>query len=186
MAKLTSSGLVKSIRGHVGNLVFRQTGDKLILTERPGKRTKPATDAQAAVQAKFKLAVVYAKVAMANPALQAVYAPVAAAEGKSIYCLMIRDFFVPSVVDSIDVTAYTGQPGEAITIQAHDDIAVVSVTVRILDANNNLVEQGAATLVNGAWVYTTTAAAPAGQALTIEATATDNPAHTGMLTVLKP
>ena len=52
--------------------------------------------------------------------------------------LTIADFFNAPVVDRLDVSGYTGQAGETIVVQAHDDFEVTGVTVQIAAAGGQL------------------------------------------------
>jgi hypothetical protein len=81
-------------------------------------------------------------------------------------------------VDEINLSTYTGKPGEAIKIRASDDFEVVGVGVRILDANGVVLEQAPAAQGSaGAWTYTATTTLPDGQQVLIEVTAADRPGH---------
>ncbi len=62
----------------------------------------------------------------------------------------------------IDLSGWTGQSGERIRIRALDDVMVRCVTVIIADAEDMMIEHGAAVQEEDAswWVYTTTEAAP--------------------------
>lgn len=59
-------------------------------------------------------------------------------------------------------------------------LTAVSVAIRAADLS--VLEEGAATLTDGAWVYRATTARASGQAVTITATAVDRPGHTGAKT----
>ena len=84
----------------------------------------------------------------------------------------------------LDVSAYHGRSGDLVAVEATDDFAVMGVTVAIKDSGGGVIEQGPALLVGGRWQYTATTAVGPGEALTIEATATDRPGHTGTKSVL--
>jgi len=95
-----------------------------------------------------------------------------------VFALTIADFFHEPAVDEIDLSAYTGQAGEKISIRAHDDFELDGLAVVIRKADGTALEQGPAALgTDSVWAYTTTAALPAGQTVMIEVTATDRPRH---------
>ena len=72
------------------------------------------------------------------------------------------DVIHPPEIHSIDVSAYTGQAGETISIEASDDNKVASLGVLIMTSDGTLIENGAATISDQnpyIWKYTTTATA---------------------------
>jgi len=69
--------------------------------------------------------------------------------------------------------------GDLIKVAAFDDFEVTGVTVAIRDGADGLLMQGAAVLAEGRWSYAATAAIQMGEAVTVEAVATDRPGHTG-------
>jgi len=90
----------------------------------------------------------------------------------------------------VDVLAYHGQVGDLISIMARDDFGVASVHVSITDSDNGnaLIESGNAVetaVGSGHWVYTATAAVPAGTELKVNVVATDRPGGTAVINKLK-
>ncbi len=131
----------------------------------------------------FGKAMGYAKEALADPVVREAYARAAEKkEGPSAFNAAVADYFKPPTVEAIDVARYTGDAGDPIGIEAHDDVDVMSVRVVIRQADGTVLEQGDAAVANRKWSYTATTMLPAGAAVTIEATATDRPNHTGSLT----
>jgi len=94
MAKVTLNPALTSIRGRLGNTVFRRTangGTSLIkLADMSNVKWSPA---QQAHRQRFKQASAYAKAALADPAVRAHYLERAAAENKRPYLLAISDYF---------------------------------------------------------------------------------------------
>jgi len=74
---------------------------------------------------------------------------------------------------------YRAQHGDLVRGIATDDAEVVSVDVVLQLAGGVTLERGPATKLHGAWRYPATRAAPAGQRVTIVATARDRPGHGG-------
>jgi hypothetical protein len=143
-----------------------------------GPSSKPPTDAQLAIRAKFQEAITYAKSVMKDPELKALYA--AAAKGdQSAYNVAVKDAFKAPEITRINTELYTGQPGSTITVRAVDDFKVASVRVQIYTALGDLVEQGDAVLqVNGLdWLYTAKVANDALQGARIRGVAKDLPAN---------
>ena len=95
----------------------------------------------------------------------------------SAFALTVADFLRAPVIDQIDLSGYTGKASESIRITAHDDFEVSRVAVMIHDTTGAVLEQGAATASTGVWNYVTTTNLPAGQQVSIEATASDRSGH---------
>jgi hypothetical protein len=183
MAKLKLNPVMEGIHGAIGDLVFRLVNDKLVVGRKPDPTTHPPTAAQTAVRDRFKLAAVYGKAALADPAKRTLYDAAAKAKGVPVFSVAIADFFNAPAVDEIDLSAYTGKAGETIRVRATDDFEVVGVGVAIRDTGGSVIEQGPATLgSDGSWSYQTTHALTAGQNVAIEVTATDRPGHKGTKT----
>ena len=181
MAKVTFDPGVSGYRGRAGNSVFRKRGSKTILSKRPEHDGEPS-EAQRAHRMRFAAAVKFGNEVMNDPARRAVYEEAASGTGKSSFSRMIMDSLNEPEVTEIDQSAYQGAPGDAITIAAEDDMAVVQVEVVVKDAEGTSIEAGPATMTSdGKWVYTTTEPVPPGTAVRIAATATDAPGGTHTL-----
>jgi hypothetical protein len=182
MGKAIANTALGFLGGRIDNWVYRNTGDGIVVSKRP-RRTAAASEAQIAVQRKFKAASAYAKRAMNDPALAARYAAGAASVGQRPFARAVADFLKSPVVEAINAAGYHGAAGDVILVRATDDFEVTGVTVAIRDAANAVLEQGVAVLVDGEWRYTATTAIAAGTAVTIEAVAKDRPGHEGSLQV---
>jgi hypothetical protein len=77
---------------------------------------------QIAQKEKFRLATVYGKAVIADPAQKAVYEAASTKSGKPAFAVAVGDFLNAPAVDEIDLSGYTGQIGETIRIRASDDI----------------------------------------------------------------
>lgn len=181
MAHVNLNPVLEQIRGKVGDLVFRRWGDEVIIGRRADPTGKPPTPGQAAHRQQFKLAALYGKAVVADPAAKSLYAAGKKRKGMPVFALAVADFFNEPVVESIDLSGYTGKAGETLKIQASDDFEVKGVAVRILDTTGAVVEEGPASnpVDDGQpeWLYQTKATLPEGQAVSIEVTATDRPGH---------
>ena len=177
MATVTLNPILESLSGKIGDLVCRQHGDGVVVARMPAGE-RHWTPEQLAHQNRFRLAAVYGRTALADAATKALYEAKARERGGPVFALTIADFFHEPAVDEIDLSAYTGQAGEKISIRAHDDFELVGVAVAIRKADGTVLEQGPAVARNDSvWGYTASTTLPPGQTVSIEVTATDRPGH---------
>jgi hypothetical protein len=181
MAKIALNSAIASIRGGIDNWVYRRTRDGNILGRRP-INTRPPTAAQLGVREQFRLAAAYGRSVLADETLAGRYNTAARARGMLTFPFAIRDYLNPPEVLSIDTTEYAKAIGNAIRVRATDDLEVTGVRISIQDADDDVLEEGAAVLMDGQWRYTTTTAAPT--AASVKAVATGLPGNTGERMVL--
>lgn len=87
------------------------------------------------------------------------------------------DFLHPPEITEIDLSAYSGHPGDVIRIHAEDDVQVAKVGVLITDDENHLIEMGMATEAGtGEWTYAARFQAP-GSHVRVIVDAADLPGH---------
>ena len=82
------------------------------------------------------------------------------------------------MVDEVDLSNYSGAPGDRIVVRAHDDFAVARLQVTVSDSNGQEIERGEAmeTPPNGGqWMYTASATVAEGTLVRITVTASDQP-----------
>ena len=182
MAKIELNSAIRRIRGTMDNWVYRRNGDGVAIAKRPTVTAAP-TAAQLAVREQFRAAAAYAKSVQLDPVQRPRYEAAAKAEGMRVFAFALADFLRPPVVQSINVAGYHGAVGEMIKVLARDDFEVTGVTVAIRDGEGAIIQQGAALFRDGLWQYASTVGIAVGEAVTIEATATDRPGHFGTLTV---
>ncbi len=158
MAKVGNNILTHGLQGMVGDLiVFRSRDGKTIVSAKPAHHG-PMTEAQIKHQHDFQEAVLYAKVATADPAKKEAYKN-AAKPGESAFCVALADFLKAPHIEEIDVTGYNGQPGSSIRVRAVDDFKVAAVTVEIQDTGGKTLENGNAKCDGGPdWIYITSVA----------------------------
>ena len=118
--------------------------------------TPKATDSQKEQRRRFQQATFYAKAAIADPDTKAAYAG-SAKKGQTAYNVAVADFFHAPDIESVDLSHYTGQPGDTILIRATDDFMVKEVKVTITNADGSLVEKGDAAPDAGGYLWTYTA-----------------------------
>ncbi|MXV53060.1 hypothetical protein GS399_18980 [Pedobacter sp. HMF7647] len=157
MAQSKNNIVTHGLSGKVGDLlVFSQRNGKTIVGKVP-THSGESTEGQKQVQQKFQQAVFYAKAAMANPETKAMYQP-EAKDGKTIYNVAIADFFDAPDIQTVDFSAYHGQPGDVINIQVTDSFKVKAVSVTITNEDGSVVEQGEAQSASDGynWLFTAT------------------------------
>lgn len=176
MAKIKLNSALKAIQGGIDNWIYRLRGGRVIISPRVAP-TDPQSAAQVQARERFKLAAAYARSTTPDAACEHAVRET----GWSPFVVMMADYLRPPQVDLINLTGYHGAVGDPITIGASDDVAVTAVNVAIRNAGLSVLEEGAATLVNGMWVYTATTARTSGQTVSVTATAVDRPGHTGTL-----
>jgi hypothetical protein len=181
MAKVKLNPGLEQIRGQVGDLVFKHYGDEMIVGCKPDRTGIQPTEAQLEHQERFRQAVLYGRLVMADPDMRAAYEKAAKTKGKPLFSLTVADFFNAPVVDEVDLSNYSGAVGDTIMVRAHDDFKVSSLLVAISD-NNGEIESGQAEETppsGGRWVYTTTQAVAQGTTVRIAVMATDQPGGMG-------
>ncbi len=188
MTKVAVNPIIEGMSGKLGDLVFKQYGEDVVVARAPRKNGRTPTANQLATQERFRQGAQYGKLTLAQPAVRAVYAAAARISGKGLFATMLADYLKAPSVDEVDASKYTGQPAQGITVKAHDDFEVMGVTVTIREAGGAAVEGGAAVQNppgSGQWVYTTTQTVANVTGVTITATATDRPGNLGTRTVTK-
>ena len=176
MGRIESTAVASTIRGKVGNLVFRRTRFGVLSTLLREPKARVLSEAELAVRSRFSEAARFAKTALANPVRRAVYAEISDQQNLATpQAAAMRDFLRSPSIDAIDFSTYVGQAGHPILVSASDDCQVVGVTL-LLRRNSDAqeLESGPATLVDGKWRYVTTTQVAAGTAVRLEVTATDS------------
>lgn len=181
MAKTELNSALRHISGGIDNWVYRNTGGRVIICRRGINHTPPSA-AQTAVRERFRLAADFAQSVRSDPALRATYEAVAQNRGISLQVAVMTDYLTPPVVNAIDLSSYQGRIGDVIRVRAVKDAGVVAVNLAIRDAALNVLEEGAAMLQNGLWVYTATTAIVLDPTIKVTATAVDRPGNTGSKT----
>lgn len=134
MAKVKLNPVLEAMQGQVGDLVFKHYGDEVFVGRKPDRSGLQPTEAQLDHQERFRQAVLYGRLVMADPEKKVLYEKAAQASGKPLFSLTVADFFNAPAVDAVDLSAYSGTIGNEIVIQAQDDFEVTSVHVNINDA----------------------------------------------------
>jgi hypothetical protein len=94
MAKVKLNPLIVEVTGTMGGFVFRKSRrGEAIVSRRPQKSNTAPSEAQKAQRERFKLAIAYARAAMEDPAVRAVYETLAVKEGKGAFAAAQSDYF---------------------------------------------------------------------------------------------
>ncbi|WP_276373605.1 hypothetical protein [Chryseolinea sp. H1M3-3] len=154
MGNVKLNALLEGVSGKVGsNLVLRKRGKRTILATN-GERTGVLTEKQKVVRERFKNAATYAKSALRNPEIKAVYE--AAAKGDEFmtaFTVAVRDYLRPPQIAAILLEGYTGQPGSIIQVRPIDDFKIVRINVSINAPDGTLLETGDAVQQDGEMDY---------------------------------
>jgi hypothetical protein len=141
--------------GKVDQFVYRSRKDKTVMAKKPDKSRKPPTQKQEDVRDRFRLAALYARQAMNDPALKAFYAS-KATYGKGAYNMAFADYLDAPRIKDIITSGYSGSIGDKIAVIAIDSFKVKAVRVKITRADGTLVEQGEAVQGTLSWEYSCT------------------------------
>lgn len=185
MAKQQNNLIMRSTRGMVGGqIVFKRRAGKGYVSAAPEvNENRQPTSAQKSAQDKFTASIAYAKRAIQEPTLKMAY-KLKAARNQSAFNVAFMDAQTAPKVLSVVTTGYTGAPGGVIVARAIDDFKVNSLKISIRNANDELIEEGAAIAEpGGLWSYTSTASNPNLSGTKIKATAFDIPENEGFLEV---
>ncbi len=178
MAKSILNVVMQGASGKIGKtLVFRQLSNgETVIANRPKPRTKPLSANEEAHRERFLYATYLAKKLINDQVLGPLYLT-KAQPGKSAYTVALTDCLSSPKIKGIYLQQYFGEIGNTISIRAIDDFMVDSVKVRILAANNTVIEQGYATLdeMGADWNYVATATNASLDGTKVEVTAIDIP-----------
>lgn len=173
MAHVKNNIVTEGISGKLGNtIVFRQWGGKTVVAVKPTPTKRKPTEKQKEHHLRFRKGSRYAQQAIRNPTLKAAYQQETRG-GQTAYNVAMADAMNQPEITELNLGAYTGTKGHAITIKAEDDHLVADVQVAIYSPAGNLLEQGPAGLHDNGldWVYVTQKAngQPKGSKLVVQA-----------------
>lgn len=93
MAKVRLNPILEQVRGQVGDLVFKRSGEQVIITRKADLSDHQPTGPQLAAQERFRQAALYGKMVMVDPVTKQVYEAAAKTKGQPLFSLTIADFF---------------------------------------------------------------------------------------------
>jgi hypothetical protein len=161
MARSINNILTKGLSGMVGKqLVFRTWNGKTFLSVAP-KKPKKQSPLQKENRSKFKLATMFAKTMMKDPAKKAEYKDIAKKlKLPNAYTAAITEYMRKPEIKVLDTTTYTGKADEEVKIRVRKkSFEVQEVEVIVVDLNGEIIEEGKAIKAMGDWVYRTSAEA---------------------------
>lgn len=183
MAELKHNIILEGISGKFeGKYVFRQMNGKTFVSKR-NKIRYIRTEAQDKQRKAFTEAVAYAKNAITDPNLMAIYEKKAIKMNKKPYHLAISDFMRTPNIDQVDMDGYHGKAGDTIDVYASSLVKITRITLSITNPKGILLESGEATCHNGGWQYHITADNPSPIGSRIAITAYDLPNHTSTVII---
>lgn len=171
------------IGGVLGEKVtLQKVNNRVVVTNRPQRVIKPATEKQEAVQQRFLEAVQYSKQQMENVDSRELYEAAVPEKGKSARQLAMIDYLTIPKVREIDTSTYQGNVGDMILIRATDDFMVVSVNVTVKDKSGKVIETGEAEPEGkiNKWKYAATVSNPSLKGTSIQVIAYDHPGNRGI------
>jgi len=175
--KVKLNPMFENVSGQLGELVFRRVNGRTIASRKPITTGEP-TENQSQHRERFKEAVAYGKLAMANVTLRNRYEALAESRNMPVFALTIADFFSVPVVNNIDITAYAGKAGDVIKVHASDDFGVAKVHLSITLEDGQEIENGDAQETapgSGLWLYHTVTPVAAGTPVIVNVVVTDYP-----------
>ncbi|TGE24017.1 hypothetical protein E5K00_02035 [Hymenobacter aquaticus] len=144
MAKDTNA-LTQGLSGKVSGLVFRRNANGTVTVgNAPRPSSKAPTEEALAQRQRFQQAAFYGRAIQQDPALKAAYETGKDTNTNSSYLVAVADYLSAPAIRHVDFSAYRGQPGDVILVQATDNFAVADVRVLIQNPDGSLVEEGPA------------------------------------------
>ena len=183
MAQVQNNIFLRGLSGSVGEqFVIRRTrsGRTIVANMPTFDPEREYTDSQKKQQELFRKATIYAKSAQH----QAVYQLKAAGTAATAYNLAVADYFGKPEILDIDISRWTGQPGQKITIKAKDNFMVVRarLVIRPNSEDYDALDGGEAiqsTTDGLLWEFTTTQAITLTEGMQLDAYAYDLPGNLG-------
>jgi ABC-type uncharacterized transport system YnjBCD substrate-binding protein len=180
MAKVHNNIFVRGLSGAIGDqFVIRNTrSGKTIIANKPRfDDHREFTEKQKTHQDACREATTYARFTKTQP----MYIEMAKGTGATAYNIAISDWFGAPKVLEINVDDWTSEIGQTIHVKARDNVKVARVAVIIRDANEKILEMGAAVQSEEGsvwWTYTTQALVTMTPFPSVEAIAQDFPGNT--------
>jgi len=149
MAIVKDNLLMKLVRGTLGKqlTIYERNGQIIMATKRGPSKKKPT---QKQLEARYKMEIASAKalVMMADPELKAYYASLAG-PGQNAYNMAVKDAYNSPEVQSVRLEE------KEVVVTAKNETRVAEVSVKVIDNEGVITEQGPAVLGrNGVdWYY---------------------------------
>jgi len=176
---------VRKLRGKIGDqIVYKMRFGKSYAANIPAPSSKGPNEAQSKIRLKFKMATLWAKKTLSDPAQLAMYQALSKG-AKTPWILAMTNYLKPPTVAEIDLGEYQGNVGDKIVVIAVDDINVKSVSLTIKKATGEVIEKGECQPddIGLLWNYTATTEIANLNGVIITGTAKDDANHNGSLSV---
>jgi hypothetical protein len=155
MATLRLNAVTRGMSGSIGNLMFRQTYGRTIVSGKP-RQSKKQSEQQRENRFRFKLATRWAKAQMLDAEKKAYYWRKAKKlRLPNAYTAAISDYMRKGEIKEINTKAYKGKTGDVIQLKIHKkDFAVRKVDVTLYAPDGRIIEGGLAIKKdNGLFTY---------------------------------
>ena len=185
MAEVKNHVLAKGFSGTIGReLTFRQIGGRTFVSKYQKAPSVPPTEKKLAAQKRFGIASAYARRAVKDPLLKAVYQTAVKGAQRAFNIAVIDALHAP-VVENIQAENYKGIVDDPILVRATDNFKVARVVVSIADQQGIIIEQGDAieSKNENEWVYYTKQQNAELSGILITAVATDLPGNSTSLNI---
>ena len=176
--RLETNGWLKDLRGASGDVVFKRQFGRQIVAQKARRSVKLPSLAQLEVRRRFGAAAKWAQETLNHALRGEPYRVAARVRETSAFGLAVRDYRLAPVIEELGLADYKGRVGDPIVVRARDDFEVVGVEIEVKNPAGTVLEEGAATNVEGKWTYAAQTAAPPNTVLTIVARATDRAGNT--------
>jgi len=186
MPESKNNFVVEGLTGTFAGIgTFHRRGGKTFLRKIRAKPAVPDSEKQLAVKKRFAGFIQYAKAAIKDPVIKAMYAA-AAKRGRTAFNRAVTDAYHPPKIGKFTLDHYQGRPGDFLMVEATDDFKVVAVNISIHDPTGDLIEQGEAVIqLNEVdWLFVARVSNERWVGSRITATGTDMPGNKTSMTVV--
>jgi hypothetical protein len=157
-------------------VIYKTQSGKNLVTRRPVIHTNHASS-NASMQEEIRRAVTYAEFACDQP----IYQSKAVGTANTAYNLAVADYLGKPQILDIDIHGWTRKAGQAILIEAKDDVLVLSVRL-VIRQGETILEEGEAEQAASdslIWTYTTQTSVAKKPGIDLDAYAYDIPGNVG-------
>ena len=177
MAKFKGNIIMKNVRGTLGKQILVKTylGTEYMCSKPYYNDKRRVGELEQASRNRFADTTEYAKDAIQNPELKALYASLRIKKNHTAYITAKIDASYPPEITALITQGYLGKAGSMILVQAKDVIKVKRVKVIVYKAPNEVLEEGEA-VDNGDgfnWLYTAAVDVNSLNGISVEALAYD-------------
>ena len=185
MKVFLQAGLL-GLSGGMQGWVYSMRNGKTYLGPKPLRNAdREPSEAELDWQKRFKKASSHAKALLAEPDTRGFYQTISKESGVPLFAVAMGDILNEPSILPLDLSKYKGQIGDAIEIQAVDDIGLAEINVNIVAQDGTPIESGQAVEIgvrSGEWTYTATRQVALGTDIFIEVKGVDHAGNNTQLT----